>query len=433
MVSKARLWLVCAATLSYVASAWAGPMIAVTSQDQGAVLFFNVIGGGAFLTQKASVHVGEHPGEMCLAPDQKQLYVNTSGEKGAVVIDIATQTVTGTLKAPGMDSPDSCVVSPDSRRVYVVDPAAQAIFVFSADTKQLETKIQVGKEPRRVIFTPDGKKLLVSNSQANTLSVIDAEHNSVIRTIKTGNEPRDMVFSPDGKLLAVTLIDDDSVEFFKGDTLEFKEQVGAIRSPQHLGFTPDSERLYIVGKLTDEVAVMHIGSHSRVDFTIPVNPGSLGALGSWGFAMTPDVRYLYVTNLNAGTISIIDTHSMKPYRAFLAGKSATDVVYIKPNGGAAGLNANARLDYYRSLAKQAVEAVTKSDFAGATKLAKDLEQQWDDNESALRKTSPELWGQVDEAMDDFIHPIIHADGNVPPADKLNPVYKTFLDKLALVH
>jgi YVTN family beta-propeller protein len=318
-------------------------MLAVSSADQGAVLFFNVIGGGLYLDQIASVHVGVHPGEMCLAPDENQLYVNTRGEKGAVIIDVRTQTVTGVLKAPGMDTPDSCVVSPDSKKVYVVDPAAASIFVFSAETKQFETEIHVGKEPRRVIFSPDHKSVLVSNSQANTLSVISAADNKVVRTIKTGNEPRDMVFSPDGKLLAVTLIDDDSVEFFKADTLDFKEQVGAVRSPQHLGFTPDSQRLYIVGKISDEVAVMHIGSHSRVDFTIPINRGPLGVMGSWGFAMTPDAQYLFVTNLSEGTVSVIDTHSMKLFRAFPAGQAAIDVVYIKAKGGTVGLDSNARI------------------------------------------------------------------------------------------
>lgn len=82
-----------------------------------------------------------------------------------------------------------------------------------------------------------------------------------------------MCLAPDGKLLALTMINDDSVQFFKADTLEPKQQVAAVRSPQHMAFSPDSKRLYVVGKINDEVGIIGLGQLARLTDTIPITRG----------------------------------------------------------------------------------------------------------------------------------------------------------------
>jgi len=289
----------------------------------------------------------------------------------------------------------------------------------------------VGKEPRRAIFSPDGSRILVSNSHDDTLSVIDPSTDTVVKTIKTGNEPRDMTYSPDGKLLAVTLINDDCVELFKADTLEVKQQVAAVRSPQHMEFSPDSQRLYVLGKISDEVAVLRIGPLARLMDTIPVTHGPLGVLNCWGLAMSADGKFLYVSNFGDDAISVIDLQLMKTFRAFPGGKMPYGVVFIKPSGGVTGMGLTARLDRYRSLAKMAADAANKKDLVAATKFSQTLEMEWDEGEQALRRSSPDIWNQIDEAMDDFIHAIARS-GNAAPGDSaLNIAYETFLKKLSL--
>src|SRR5258706_4218975 len=60
---------------------------------------------------------------------------------------------------------------------------------------------------------------------------------------------------------------------------------------------------------------------------------------------------------------------------------------------------------YRNLAAAALKAFQEKDMATAKKKAKELEVAWDSREKALKKTSPDLWGQVDKAMDVFIKPV----------------------------
>jgi len=409
------------------------PMLAVSARGDGTVNFYSVLGGGVVVQLAKSIPVGKRPGEMCLAPNGKSLFVSNVGDKTVSMIDVEDRTVVATLSDPGIQSPDGCTVSPDSKKLYSVDQQGDALFVFSVDSKRMATKIPVGKEPRRVIFSPDEKKLLVSNSHDDTLSVIDPTTERVVKTIKTGDEPRDMVFSPDGNLLALTVINDDSVQFFKADTLEPKQQVAAVRSPQHMEFSPDSKRLYVLGKINDEVGIIGIAQLARLMDTIPITRGPLGVLNSWGLAMSPDGKFLYTTNLGEDSISLIDVQLMRTYRAFPGGKTPVAAIYIKPSGGITSMDAAAKLDRFRFLAQMTMDEVKKNDLAAANKFCQTLELEWDQGELALRQSSPEVWNQIDQAMDDFIHPIMNSGGVAPNAAALNAVYQNFLTKLKLAH
>lgn len=83
---------------------------------------------------------------------------------------------------------------------------------------------------------------------------------------------------------------------------------------------------------------------------------------------------------------------------------------------------------YRKLAADALTAFKAQDMATAKKKARELEVAWDKNEKALEKKSPELWGQIDKAMDAFIKPL---QDKSPDAAKVQAAYDTFIAKLQL--
>src|SRR5205814_6920415 len=60
---------------------------------------------------------------------------------------------------------------------------------------------------------------------------------------------------------------------------------------------------------------------------------------------------------------------------------------------------------YRKLASDTLEAFKARDLATARRNGKALETAWDKNEKALQKSSPEVWKEIDKAMDDFIKPL----------------------------
>ena len=83
---------------------------------------------------------------------------------------------------------------------------------------------------------------------------------------------------------------------------------------------------------------------------------------------------------------------------------------------------------YRKLAADTLTAFKAHDMVTAKKKAKELEVAWDAREKALQKKSPDLWGQIDKAMDDFIKPL---QGKAPDAAKVQTAYDTFIAKLQL--
>ena len=83
---------------------------------------------------------------------------------------------------------------------------------------------------------------------------------------------------------------------------------------------------------------------------------------------------------------------------------------------------------YRKLATDTLQAFKAHDFPTAKKKARELEVAWDTREKALEKKSPDLWGQIDKAMDAFIKPMKEKS---PDPAKVQTAYDTFLAKLQL--
>jgi type II secretory pathway component PulJ len=83
---------------------------------------------------------------------------------------------------------------------------------------------------------------------------------------------------------------------------------------------------------------------------------------------------------------------------------------------------------YRKLATDTLEAFKAHDLTTARRDGKALETAWDKNEKALQKSSPEVWKQIDKAMDDFIKPL---QAKAPDANKVQTTYDAFIAKLKL--
>ena len=83
---------------------------------------------------------------------------------------------------------------------------------------------------------------------------------------------------------------------------------------------------------------------------------------------------------------------------------------------------------YRKLATDTLQAFQAHDMPTAKKKARELEVAWDTREKALQKKSPDLWGQIDKAMDAFIKPL---QGKSPDPASVQTAYDTFIAKLQM--
>jgi hypothetical protein len=96
---------------------------------------------------------------------------------------------------------------------------------------------------------------------------------------------------------------------------------------------------------------------------------------------------------------------------------------------ASAMAADDNMHLYRQLAADTLAAFQAHDMSTARKKARELEVTWDSREKVLQKKSPDLWGQIDKAMDAFIKPVMK--DKAPDPATVQTAYDTYISKLQL--
>ena len=97
---------------------------------------------------------------------------------------------------------------------------------------------------------------------------------------------------------------------------------------------------------------------------------------------------------------------------------------------------NTKMGPYRALAQLAFASFQKGDVLAAAQLARILERVWDKAEdyggdTALKKTNPQVFEQIDKAMDEFITPLVESKAKAPDPARVKITYAAYIEKLRL--
>jgi DNA-binding beta-propeller fold protein YncE len=118
----------------------------------------------------------EHPNEMLLTRNGKNLFVANANRNTVSILDTATGRVVETLVAelkpgsPPGSTPNSLALTPDEDLLFVANANINAIAVFNVSEIGKSRSlgfIPVGWYPTSVRVAPDGKKLLVTNGKGS--------------------------------------------------------------------------------------------------------------------------------------------------------------------------------------------------------------------------------------------------------------------------
>jgi hypothetical protein len=120
---------------------------------------------------------------------------------------------------------------------------------------------------------------------------------------------------------------------------------------------------------------------------------------------------------------------------FASGASFTVAAQEKRAPQTAGVD-NTKMGPYRALAQLAFASFQKGDAPAAAQLARILERVWDKAEdyggdTALKKTNPQVFEQIDKAMDEFITPLVESKLKAPDPARVKNTYAAYLEKLKL--
>jgi DNA-binding beta-propeller fold protein YncE len=120
--------------------------------------------------------VGDHPCEMVLSKNGKNLFIANANDNTVTVLDTRTgrpvESLWATLfpNSPRGATPNSLALSPDEKTLFVANANINAIAVFDVSKpghSQSLGFIPSGWYPTSVRVTPDGRRLLIANGKGN--------------------------------------------------------------------------------------------------------------------------------------------------------------------------------------------------------------------------------------------------------------------------
>ena len=254
---------------------------------------------------------------------------------------IAPPPVAGRSITQGI-APSALAVSPDGRKFYIVDRAANTVSVVRASTLiNIVTRNVPGGSPRSVVASPDGKRIYVAAAGIGVLNMeaaTAAEINRVTFVIDDGlrDNPQGIAISPDGRLLAVSTgtAVNGSVRVFaiSGDVLTALATYNMPAGIAALGvaFAPDGSEAYVAaadpsGGAGDTLRVFNPATGDEID------ADAVGALPT-AIAVHPSGDLIFVSNKNGNSVSLYNRVTRAVVNTVSTGVSLPTGIAYSPDG-----------------------------------------------------------------------------------------------------
>ncbi|MFV1988433.1 MAG: hypothetical protein ACC682_14220 [Gemmatimonadota bacterium] len=270
---------------------------------------------------------------------------------GVAVLESVNDSVVLLIDLPGITGADDIAVSPDGKRLYVVERIPGRLVVLETERYTPIANIDLGGFARSVAVSPDGGLALVSVGR--TVVFVEAASNTVRSVTHVGRPPEIMTllefaFSPDGSTAYVT---DFGPVDAAGRVWALDVGTGSVLSavsvgeaPHGVGGTPDGTLLF-VGDQNSEMLTVLKAADLTVSARIRVDRGP------HSITVSPDGSLAYVSNLwgrvgeRGGTISVIDIASSSVLSSIRVPQSPSrtarspdgDRLYVIQTGGQLGV------------------------------------------------------------------------------------------------
>lgn len=231
-------------------------------------------------------------------------------------------------------------VQADQERLLIVSAKEHALILYNPDTGQREALFRVGLGPEDVAVSKDGRTAVVTNRgdelSGTTITVLDLAANKVARTITL--EARHM--RPDGTEQVRRYHRPTGVSFLErrgkvlvacageGALLLIDLETGRVdgelrldsRDPLRTVVGHDGQHAFVTSATSGTVSVVDTTS-MRIVRTIEAGGGATG------IALHPTLDEAWVVNSEVNSISVIDTKEMQEVAEFACGAMPTDVAF----------------------------------------------------------------------------------------------------------
>jgi len=188
---------------------------------------------------------------------------------------------------------------------FVSAGRANNVVVFDLKTFEVKSKIDTGKGPDWIYYDEAANKVFTCNGGSNDLTTIDAATLKVVGTTPLGGKPETAM--SDGGKLFINIEDKSSIAVVDTKSLKVEKNwpLAPCEEPTGLDIDRKNKRLFAGCGNKTMVAVDY--TNGKV-----VGSAATGA-GTDAAAFDPELGYVYVSNGQDGTMSIIHQDSPTKY------------------------------------------------------------------------------------------------------------------------
>jgi len=181
-------------------------------------------------------------------------------------------------------------------------------------------------------------RLYVSNEGSGDISVIDPESGKLLKTFPVGKRPRGLRIGGDGRLLYVAVSGSevsppgrtvappppdhsaDAVVEVEAATGRILRRLEVGHDPENLALTPDGRWLVVSNEEDGEASILELSTGKRTG-VLPTGAEPEGV------ACRPDGKVCYVTSEDEGTVTVVDPPGLKVLATFKAGQRPRAAVF----------------------------------------------------------------------------------------------------------
>lgn len=176
--------------------------------------------------------------------------------------------------------------------------------------------------------TTPKEALLVLSKVDRTLAIVDPANLRVIAKVPVGNDPHEVVASPDGKYAYVSNYGYGAYNTITVVDLAVQKalpavDLGPLHGPHGLAFADG--KLWFTAEIAKAIA-RYDPSTKKVDWIL-----GLGQNRTHMVYVSPDASRIITTNVNSGTVSVIDKIAVHP-QGPVAGAQTNRPNYTQPHG-----------------------------------------------------------------------------------------------------
>ena len=238
------------------------------------------------------------PSALCPTKDGSSIFVVNRDAHEIAILNTTDDKIVKTIALEEGFFPEKAALNPDEKTLYVVGGGHKGkVLAIDPATGTITKTVAAGHTPKGLAVSPDGSKLFVCNQFSTDVNEFSLPGMELIRTIKVIREPLALVVTKDGKYV-----------------------LAANSIPLMPANYPEDENADIF--VAAEVSIINVATGETKSIALPNGSGSLH-----GMCITPDGRYVYVTEIiarfllpttqvekgwmNTAAVAIIDTAKLE--------------------------------------------------------------------------------------------------------------------------